>query len=78
MAIIHKSTFTCYFHNSDTEKQFPSLAEAQKAAESYCGNNRSTKPFPDEETYLYGPGDGSVSVMIRQDIEFIKNTQSMP
>jgi hypothetical protein len=68
--IIHKNTFTCYFTNSNTQKTFPSLWEAQQAAEAYCGNASWRKPFPREETYLYGPGDGTTSVMIRQDFEF--------
>ncbi len=70
MTIIHKDTYTCYFINSNTEKAFPSLKEAQAAAEAYCGNRRYVKPFPSEETYLYGPGNGETSVMVRQDIEF--------
>mgnify|MGYP001612652923 CR=1 FL=1 len=70
MTIIKKPTFTCYFMNSDTEKQFPSLAEALVAAEKYCGNRRYAKPIPQDEIYLYGPGDGTTSVMVRQDIEF--------
>jgi hypothetical protein len=70
MAIIHKPTFTCHFVNSDTEKQFPDKASALAAAEAYCGNRSCVKPFPREETYLFGPGDGTTSVMVRQDIEF--------
>lgn len=65
------ATFTCYYTNSDTKKQFPSLVEAQQAASDYCGNRSYAKPFTHEETYLYGPGDGSTSVMIRQDVEFV-------
>ena len=70
MTIILKDTYTCYFTNSGTEKTFPSLLEAKKAAENYCGNKVYVKPFSDEETYIYGPGDGSTSVMIRQDFDF--------
>ncbi len=58
--------YTCFFMLSGTEKEFDSLEEAQQAAEAYCGNSRYAKPFKREETFLYGPGDGTTSVMIRR------------
>jgi hypothetical protein len=70
MAIKYLDTFTCYFINSNTEKQFPSKEEAMEAARNYCGNNSYSKLFPNEETYIFGPGDGTTSVMVRQDVEF--------
>lgn len=72
MDIKRLGTFTAFFLNSDTQKSFPSLKEAQDAAEQYCGNNVYSKPFPGEESYSYGPGDGTTSVMIRENIEFVK------
>jgi len=71
MTVIRKDTYTCYFLNSNTEKTFPSLAEARAAAEAYCGNNSYAKPLPRDNTFLYGPGDGTTSVMVRQDVEFV-------
>lgn len=68
--IIHKDSFTCYLIASGREKHFPSLKEAQAFAKKFCGNDVSNKPFSEEETYLYGPGDGTTSIMIRQDVEF--------
>ena len=68
--IIRKPSFTCHFLNSGTEKSFSTRAEALAAAEQYCGNRSYARPFPAEETYLFGPGDGTTSVMVRQDIEF--------
>lgn len=62
--------YVCYFIKSNTEKEFSSLKEAQEAAENYCGNNKYSKPFPNEPTYMYGPGDGTTSVMIRELIDF--------
>lgn len=71
--IIRKGTFTCRFINSDTAKTFSTLEEAKAAAEKYCGNSSCSQPFPNEKTTLfYGPGDGTTSVMIREDIEFVK------
>lgn len=61
--------YVCMFLNSETEKEFPDLASAQLAAEKYCGNRRYAKPFPNEDTYLYGPGDGTTSVMVRKCFE---------
>lgn len=71
MVIKRLNTATCYFHNSDTKKSFPSVPAARAAAEAYVGNTRFAKPFPNEETYLYGPGDGTTTVMVRQDIEIV-------
>ena len=68
--IIRQKTFTCYFLNSNTEKQFPNREDALNAARVYCGNNSYTKPIKADEVYLFGPGDGTTSVMVRQDIEF--------
>ena len=62
-------TATCYFTNSETEKQFSSFEEAVAAAERYVGNNNYVKPFPTENTRLYGPNDGTTSVMVRQDVD---------
>jgi hypothetical protein len=70
MTIKRLGTFTCHFVNSNTEKQFPSLQEALDAATQYVGNRSYTKPFPRESTYLFGPGDGTTSVMVREDVEF--------
>lgn len=44
-----------------------SLEQAMRLAAAYVGNNAYAKPFPNENTYLYGPGDGSTMVMIRKD-----------
>jgi hypothetical protein len=66
------ATATCYFVNSDTEKQFPSFEDACKAAEEYCGNTVFAQPIAREKTRMYGPGDGTTSVMVRQDIDWSK------
>ena len=74
MRRVRLKTFTCYYQDgSDQKVQHPSLAEAMAAAEKFCGNNRYNKPFPNEETYLYGPGNGVTSIMIRQDCEYVKD-----
>lgn len=62
--------FVCFFTDTATESSrdqvFDSLAEAQKAAVDYCGCSSYNKPFPHEDTYLYGPGDGTTSVIVRK------------
>ena len=68
--IIHKGTYTVRFMDNNTSRTFASLQEAQEVAEEYCGNGSYNKPFPAENTFLYGPGDGTTTVMIREDIEF--------
>ena len=66
----HLDTFTCHFTNDGTNKTFPNKEAAMQAAADYCGNNSWRKIWKDEETYIFGPGDGSTSVMVRQDIDF--------
>lgn len=67
--IIKTGKYTCYFLNSDTEKTFDTLAEAKRAAEKYVGNNKAANIFGDDD-FLYGPGDGTTSVMVRPEITF--------
>lgn len=63
-------TYTVYFLDSETEKQFPNKDAALKAAAKYVGNNSYNKLFLNEESYIFGPGDGTTSCMVRQDSEF--------
>lgn len=63
-------TFTVYFLDSETQKQFPNKQAAMSAAEKYVGNNKYNKLFPNEDSYIYGPGDGTTSCMVRQDLDF--------
>ena len=72
MAILRKETYTAYLVNEDNkEHQFPSKDEALKFAREYVGNNSYSKPIPKDDVYLFGPGDGTTSVMVRQDVEFV-------
>jgi len=66
----HLDTFTVYDWGSNKQTQFSSLREAQRYVEGIVGNRAYRKPFPHEQTYLYGPEDGTTSHMIRQDTEF--------
>lgn len=58
--------YTVYYTNSDTTREVDTLEEARELAEKYVGNSSATRPFPEEGTYLYGPGDGTTSVMVRE------------
>jgi mevalonate pyrophosphate decarboxylase len=70
MPIVHKKTYTAFFLDSDTKKEnIESLEKAMEIAEEYCGNNAYFK-IPSENTYFYGPGDGTTSAMIKQDINW--------
>lgn len=42
-----------------------SVGPAIARAERIVGNRAGACPFPDRSTYLYGPGDGTTSVMVR-------------
>jgi len=70
MGVKRLTTYTCYFINSNTEKQFPSRETALAAAEAYVGNRSYAKPIKTDDVYLFGPGDGTTSVMVRQDVLF--------
>lgn len=64
-------TFSCYFVNENNrQERFNSLREAMLRAEKYVGNRSYARPIPNENTFFYGPGDGTTSVLIREDIEF--------
>ena len=69
MTVVKLGTWTVQFLNSDTEKQFPDKESAMSAAAAYVGNTRYAKPFPREDTYLYGPGNGETSCVVRQDFK---------
>jgi hypothetical protein len=58
--------YICYFQLSDTQLEFATLEAARAAAEAYVGNRSAAKPFPSEDTYLYGPGNGDTTVMVRR------------
>ncbi len=70
-------TFTVRYMDEDREEHFSGESalmnehRAHTAAQNYVGNRRWSRPFPVEKTYFYGPGDGTVSVMIREDCEFL-------
>jgi hypothetical protein len=65
-------TYTCYFVNeNDREEHFPDAASAHARAQAVVGNRSYAKPFKTDNVFLYGPGDGSTSVMVRQDFEFV-------
>ena len=68
--IVHTGTYFCHFVESKTTKDFPSLEAAQQAAVEFVGNSSYAKPFPRENTYFYGPGDGTTTVMVREHVRF--------
>jgi hypothetical protein len=59
--------FVHFLDESGPDVNGLSLAQAKAIASDHVGNNNYTKPFPDEETYLYGPGDGTCYVMVRPE-----------
>lgn len=70
MIIIRKGTFTVRTLDTDHEHKCTSLNEAQLVAATIVGNQSYARPFASEHTYLYGPGDGTVTVTIMEDIDF--------
>jgi hypothetical protein len=58
--------FVCFFYDGSPDREFDTLDGAQRAAAEHAGCPRYNKPFPNEDTYLYGPGDGTTTVMVRR------------
>jgi hypothetical protein len=59
--------FVHYVDESQADVNGLTLAQARAIAADHVGNHSANKPFPGEDTYLYGPGDGTVSVMVRPE-----------
>ena len=71
MAILRKGTFTLTFlDENNREETYATLPEAHAAAQRHVGNRSYARPFAHEPTFLYGPGDGTTTLMIREDVEF--------
>jgi len=70
MAVKRLDTFTVHYLDCNVEVQFPNKELALDAARCYVDNNAYAKPFANDDVYLFGPGDGTTSVMVRQDVEF--------
>ncbi len=68
--ITRKGTFTVRYMDEDREEHFATEREAHIAAQDHVGNRSAARCFPNENTYLYGPGDGTTSVMVREDVDF--------
>lgn len=43
------------------------LQQAQAIAADHVGNNSPAKPFPSENIFFYGPGDGTTTVVVRKE-----------
>jgi hypothetical protein len=72
MTIARKGTYTVHYQDTGYKRQFSKLRDALNAAENHVGNSSFAKPFPEEDTYFYGPGDGTTSVIVREDVEFTR------
>ena len=70
MTIKYTGKYVVHFVNSETKRVVDNEEEAHRIAQEYVGNRSFNKPFPNENTYLYGPGNGETSVMIRAEIEW--------
>jgi hypothetical protein len=75
MAITRLATYTCYILADDSQRQFPTRQAALDFAAATVGNRSYAKPIPAEDTYLFGPGDGTTSIMVRQDVEFVDDVE---
>jgi hypothetical protein len=56
-------------HMNDPDRRetpFRFLDDAMRYCETEVGNASYAKPFPNEDIYAYGPGDGTASHMIRR------------
>jgi hypothetical protein len=70
--IRYENTYSCIFYDGKEKQQFSCLEHAMNFAALYVGNNSYNKPFSEEHTYLFGPGNGDTTVMVRRDVTFIR------
>ena len=56
-------------HEPNEKTVYDDLDAARNAAEAIVGNNSAANPAPC--MYMYGPGDGTTTVMLRPHFEFI-------
>ena len=72
MAKLKYDGYVVYHMDREEEDDKETVFSTLDAAMEYCrrqvGNNSYSQPFPQEDTYLYGPGDGSTSKMIRRRV----------
>lgn len=75
--IVRSGKFIVSFVGSDEVIKFDSLGSARTYAEEYVGNKSAARPFKDESTYLYGPGDGTTSLVVREDCDIQEAAKSL-
>lgn len=56
--------------DTNTETTVNTRDEAHAMARHHVENSAGAKPFPSEDTWLYGPGDGTTSIMVREEIDW--------
>ncbi len=70
---VYTGKYSVRFLESDETQVANDLAAALKVASDHVGNNSYAQPFPG--TYLFGPGDGTTSVMVRRESKIEKDTE---
>ena len=71
MPFIKKDTYSLeYVADGETLKGL-NKNRAFAIATSTVGNSSFNKIFPNEEKYLFGPGDGTTSVIVRQEKDWV-------
>ncbi len=62
-------TYSIVIPDTGDKIPFPNKEAAMKAASAMVGNHAHAKPFPNQETFFYGPGDGTTTLFVNQDSE---------
>ncbi len=70
MSVEYSGKWVCQFLNSVTERILDTKEAAMELAASYVGNTACASIFGGKQL-IYGPGDGTTSVIVRAEVEFV-------
>jgi hypothetical protein len=76
MTFTYTGKYIVYDREMDATKTFDNLATAKEFVERRVGNRSFAKPFDNEDTYFYGPGNGDTTYTIRPEVNFDKKEQA--
>lgn len=65
--------FILHVIGTDETRTFQSLDRAMNQAYRLVGNKRFTRPFPTEDRFLLGPGDGTTSHQVYPETEWVRD-----
>ena len=71
MPFIKKDTYYLEYISEGKTLTGLTKAKAFEIAEKFVGNSSYNRIFPNEERFLFGPGDGTTSIHIAQEKDWV-------